>query len=92
MFLRGLWEYLFWCIQAEISAPVCRPFWIGVLITSFALAGLIASWMLWALFSEWRKRRAAVRARELRDRIDVEAIAAARWNGDDHDLKDAPAA
>ena len=81
-YLEQLFAYASYCIQQPIQAPACQPFWRWTMIASLALGGLVALVLLWKLISYQLKLAAARKAQAERERIDYDAIARARWDGD----------
>ena len=39
--LKGFVNYAQYCVGSEIRVPVCRDFWMGIMIVSFAIALLL---------------------------------------------------
>jgi hypothetical protein len=81
-YLEQVFAYASFCIQQPIQAPVCQPFWRWTMIASLALGGLVALVLLWKLISYQLKLAAARKAQAERERVDHDAIAQARWDGD----------
>lgn len=39
--LKGFVDYAQYCVGSDIQAPVCRDFWVGIMIAAFAIALLL---------------------------------------------------
>ena len=74
--------YLAACLDLPMTAPVCRPFWIWIVIATSGLAVSLALWLLWRIISYKLKWRAALRAQAERDKINYEEIERVKWVGD----------
>ena len=74
--------YVSYCIDQPVQTPVCKPFWTWVMIASLALGALTLIVVIWKIVSYRIKLAAALRAEQERARIDHDAIAARKWDGD----------
>lgn len=66
---RQWWIYFDWCIEADIRAPICRPFWEWVLIACGAVGFLALAFVAVKFVSYRIKLAAALRAEEERQRM-----------------------
>lgn len=74
--------YIGSCLDLPMTAPVCRPLWMWILIATSTFAGALLLWILWRVIDYKLKWRAALRAQAERDRIDYEEIERMKWVGD----------
>lgn len=83
--VRQWWIYITWCVEADIRAPICRPFWTWVSIAS-AVVGFLALAIIVVRFISFRiKLAAAMRAEEARNRVaDRETMQRYEWQGDNN--------
>jgi hypothetical protein len=60
------WAYISWCAEADIRAPICRPFWTWVAMACAVVGVLGLVWIAAKGVSYRIKLAAAVRAEEER--------------------------
>jgi hypothetical protein len=70
------------CIEQPIQAPACRPFWTLAMFAFFGIGALVVLVIAWRVVSYRRKLAAALRAEQERAKVNYDAIAARRWDGD----------
>ena len=75
-------SYISVCLEQPFQAPACRPFWTWVMVACFAIGALTVLVIIWKIISHKLKHAAALRAQAERERIDHDAIAAEKWQGD----------
>jgi hypothetical protein len=86
------WIYVTWCMEADIRAPICRPFWTWVLIGCAASGFLGLVWIVVKIVSYRIKLAAAIRAEEARNAADgPEIIRQQVWQGDNANRDNATA-
>jgi hypothetical protein len=82
-FMTKWWAYIDWCLNADLQAPVCRPFWSWVMIALLAVGALIVIWAVVKYIAYGIKLAAALRAEAYRMGVaDAETIKAHAWEGD----------
>ena len=82
-FIAKSWAYIDWCLNAEIQTPVCRPFWMWVMIASLGVGALAVVWITIEVISYRLKLAAALRAEAYRASVaDEDTMRAHRWEGD----------
>ena len=74
--------YVSYCAGQPLQAPACKPFWTWVMIALLSCGALTILVIAWKFVSYRLKLAAALRAGEERARVDHDAIAARRWDGD----------
>ena len=62
VWLASWWTYIDWCWNADMQAPICRPFWTWVSIGLLALGALLILWLVAKIISYRMKLAAALRA------------------------------
>ena len=78
--------WLLFCIENDLTVTMCRPMW------DFVSTGMIGAGLLLLAVCLWRAwvwHRNAEEVKRMRERaafVDVEAIDAARWRGEDPDV------
>ena len=82
-FVAPWWTYIAWCVEADIRAPICRPFWTWVIIASISI-GLVGLVWFTSKFVVYRlKLKAAHRAQRERDQVaDPITMNRYAWQGD----------
>jgi hypothetical protein len=75
-------SYSSFCLEQPFQAPACRLFWTWVMAACFAIGVLAALVVVWKIVSHKLKLAAALRAQAERERIDHDAITAAKLPGD----------
>lgn len=81
--LEQIFTYGSFCLSQPMQAPVCRPFWIVLMIGAFAFSALAILIVIWNRVSYRRKLAAALRAQQVRDQMpDEETLSKVRWGGD----------
>jgi flagellar biosynthesis/type III secretory pathway M-ring protein FliF/YscJ len=80
--MDGLIALAQYCIGAPLSAPVCKPFWSWVLLAVLGATVLVLFFFVRVIVRDIRRRRAADAEEARRAYVDVEAINAAKWNGE----------
>jgi len=65
---RQWWTYIDWCLEADMNAPICRPFWTWVVMGCGAVAALGIVFVAVRLVSYRVKLAVALRAEEERSR------------------------
>ncbi len=63
------WAYISWCMEADIQAPVCKPFWTWVAIACATAGTLGLAGIAYRIVSYRIKLAAALRAEEERQRM-----------------------
>jgi len=63
------WIYITWCVEADIHAPICKPFWTWVLMACASVAVLGLVFITAKIVSYRIKLAAALRAEEQRQRM-----------------------
>ena len=82
-FVASWWAYIDFCLDADIQARVCRPFWTWVTIALIGIGGLVLLWVAVKLISYKLKLRAARNAEAERMAIaDPDTMDSHRWKGD----------
>ena len=82
-FIAKWWAYIDWCLNAEMQAPVCRPFWTWAMVALLVLGVIAAVWIAAKVIWYKLKLAAALRAEEERAMVaDEEAMRAHAWDGD----------
>jgi hypothetical protein len=77
------WAYVSWCVEADISAPVCKPFWTWVSIACVAVGSVALAIMVVRFVSFRIKLAAAMRAEKARNQVaDRESMQRYQWQGD----------
>ena len=79
--LEQWFAYVSYCVTEPMQAPVCAPFWNGVMVLAFGCVALVALVVAWKLAAFRIKLRAARKAEQERARVDRDAIAARSWDG-----------
>ena len=92
--LKRLLGYAQYCVESEMRAPVCRDFWTGVVIASFAVATLVLLYIGKRILKEqleFRRNRKRLEARAIV--APEEVIQEVAWRGDalKGDLESLPA-
>lgn len=81
--LQVWFDYLSFCATAAISAPVCRPYWLVVMVCSLTIGLLLIGGAIWKVISYQRKLAAALAAEEQRQAVaPPEVMEQYRWAGD----------
>ena len=70
------------CVGHPVHTPSCRPFWTLAMLAIFGIGTLLVLAIAWRVVSYRRKLAAAHQAEQERARVDHDAIAASRWDGD----------
>jgi hypothetical protein len=70
------------CLDAPLSAPVCKPLWSWVLLGAIVIAALVFLLLMRRVVLDLLRRRAADREEARRAFVDVDAIEQIKWNGD----------
>ena len=84
-FVASWWAYIDFCLDADLQAHVCRPFWTWVTIALIAIGALVLLWVAVKLVSYRLKLRAALNAEAQRMAIaDPDPVDSHRqsWKGD----------
>lgn len=81
-FLGQWYAYFSFCIGETMQAPVCAPFWRGVVVAALACVALAALVVAWKIVARRIKLAAALSAEKERARVDHDAIAARSWDDD----------
>jgi hypothetical protein len=82
--IRQWWTYATWCVEADMRAPICRPFWTWVVLACAAVGFLGLVWIAAKVISYRIKLAAALKAEEARNRVaDAETLREYVWKGDD---------
>ena len=81
-FVARWWAYIDWCTNAEMQAPICRPFWTWAMIAFLAIGALVGVWVAARIISYRIKLAAALRAEAERMRVADETIRASSWDED----------
>ena len=68
-FAARWWAYIDWCMNAEMQAPICRPFWTWVMIAFLAVGALVTIWVAVKIITYRIKLAAALNAEAERMRI-----------------------
>jgi hypothetical protein len=70
------------CLDAPLSAPVCKPLWSWILLGAIVIAALVFLVLMRRIVADLLRRRAADREEARRAFVDVDAIEQVKWNGD----------
>jgi len=85
------WAYVEFCLEAALTAPVCRPFWTWSVIALLGLGAVTCVAIAWRYLSWRHQHKVAQRAYEQRMSVADEAtMQAARWNADKAYQSDVP--
>jgi len=74
--------YGWYCLEQQMQAPACTPYWTVIMLAFSGTGALIALVFAWKIVSYRRQLAAALRAEQERAKIDHDAIAARRWDAD----------
>ena len=80
--LEQWFVYVSYCAGQPMQAPVCKTFWIWVMVAVFTVGALLLAAVLWKIAAHKLKLATALKAERERARVDSAAIAARSWDGD----------
>lgn len=84
--------YVEFCLDADLTAPVCRPLWTWAMLVLLGFGALSCVVIAWRYLAWRHQHKVAQRACEERMRVADEAtMQAARWNADKAYQSDVPA-
>ena len=60
--VESVWQYMQWCLGADLTAEMCNPFWTHIAVTSVAIGLLMLAWVVSKPIKGWLAVRAKIAA------------------------------
>ncbi len=51
--VESVWQYMQWCLGADLTAEMCNPFWTPIAVTSVAIGLLMLAWVVSKSIKDW---------------------------------------
>lgn len=51
--VESVWQYMQWCLGADLTAEMCNPFWTRIAVASVAIGLLMLAWVFSKPIKGW---------------------------------------
>lgn len=60
--VESVWQYMQWCLGADLTAEMCNPFWTRIAVASVAIGLLMLAWVGSKSIKDWLAVRTKIAA------------------------------